>query len=268
MSLFGKKAKVALPPLGSSGLGSPWQQLMSSQIQAQTLSGIGHLANIYYKKLAHPNLMISRNPYGLISVDCSVCGVGELVQPTASLAVSDIDPAVEQAVLKHVKCGVATQTINTETLEKLKKAEPRKILPKVPDHYEPITAWRAWKLSNLRLHALGSNGEWPVKKPIEAICNKKYASIADPAGVNITNHPAPNHNCECGVWAFNSLDNLMSAIQGHYHAAVLGQVSLWGRVIECENGFRAQYAYPKELWLFDNSLEELGYIYGVPVRTA
>ncbi len=64
-----------------------------------------------------------------------------------------------------------------------------------------------------------------------------------------------------------TLDELLGALSG-YTVTVFGQVSLWGRIIETTKGFRAQYAYPKELWLLDNSLEELGFIYGVPVRTA
>ena len=48
---------------------------------------------------------------------------------------------------------------------------------------------------------------------------------------------------------------------------MIGSVDPWGRVIETENGFRAQYAYPKELWLLEDGLEELGWIYGVKIRT-
>lgn len=69
-------------------------------------------------------------------------------------------------------------------------------------------------------------------------------------------------------WAFKELDSLVAALGSKYEdIKVLGQVSLWGRVIETENGYRAQYAYPAELWLFDDSLEELGLVYDVPVRT-
>jgi hypothetical protein len=33
-------------------------------------------------------------------------------------------------------------------------------------------------------------------------------------------------------------------------AAALGRVSLWGRYVEAEAGYRAEYAYPFELFLF------------------
>ena len=49
---------------------------------------------------------------------------------------------------------------------------------------------------------------------------------------------------------------------------VVGTVEIWGRVIECENGFRSEFAYPKELWLLseDDDLSKLSWTYGVPVR--
>jgi len=48
-----------------------------------------------------------------------------------------------------------------------------------------------------------------------------------------------------------------------------GRVALWGRVIECENGCRAQYGYPQELFLISNDKtlgSALANAYGVPVR--
>jgi len=59
----------------------------------------------------------------------------------------------------------------------------------------------------------------------------------------------------------------MHVLQAHdYHdIGVVGTVSLWGKVIETEHGFRAQYAYPKELWL-DEGMLELGWIYKIPIR--
>lgn len=144
--------------------------------------------------------------------------------------------------------------IDEKKLELLKSSEPRKIGKRVPDGIIPITAWRVWGVSNQKLCAIGSQGIWEPKKPMEAICN---------AGGS---HPAPQNDCNCGMWSFKTLDGLVAATKS-YQVKVLGQVSLWGRVIETENGFRAQYAYPKELWLLDSSLEDLGYIYGVPIRS-
>jgi hypothetical protein len=48
----------------------------------------------------------------------------------------------------------------------------------------------------------------------------------------------------------------------------LGRVSLWGRVVARENGFRAQYAYPYELFLIgggDDLARRLRRLYAVDV---
>jgi hypothetical protein len=34
------------------------------------------------------------------------------------------------------------------------------------------------------------------------------------------------------------------------YSSVYGKVALWGRIIEHERGYRAQYAYPLELWVY------------------
>lgn len=149
-----------------------------------------------------------------------------------------------------------TPTLDAAKLDALKVAEPYRVPARVPDMVQCLTGWRGWELSTAgRLEALGSSTAWPARRPMEAGCR---------AGAR---HFAPHWDCQCGVWAFKDLDRLVAAIGPKYRkTCVIGPVSLWGRVIETENGYRAQYAYPSELWLLDSSLEELGLIYDVPVR--
>lgn len=152
-----------------------------------------------------------------------------------------------------------TPAVDAKMLEALKAVEPRRVTAKMPDSLTPITAWRAWALtmegSEYRLKAIGQHSIWLPKKKLEASCAKGG-----------TNHPAPHFSCECGVWCFKTLELLLPALEG-YTVPILGNVSIWGRIIETDKGFRAQYAYPKELWLLDKAHEQLGYIYGVPVRS-
>ena len=66
-------------------------------------------------------------------------------------------------------------------------------------------------------------------------------------------------NCRCGVWGVTDRGNLDTAARTFtvpaYDLAgrppirvdVVGQVALWGRVVETETGWRAQYAYPYDL---------------------
>lgn len=154
--------------------------------------------------------------------------------------------------------GPPAPSINAGKLEALKSAAPFKVQPQMPDMVQVITAWRGWALTGgLRLKALGGNHEWPCREIMQATCSSGGA------------HVAPDWNCNCGVWAFKDVDSLVAAIGGKYRAVkVIGSVSLWGKVIETENGYRAQYAYPSELWLLDDGLEQLSVLYDVPIRKA
>jgi hypothetical protein len=69
---------------------------------------------------------------------------------------------------------------------------------------------------------------------------------------------------------------MYSGLAGAGHGELgraLGEVSLWGRVIECERGFRASLAYPRRLYLPADGLHRRrGRLvddleaYGVPVE--
>ena len=124
-----------------------------------------------------------------------------------------------------------------------------------PDYVHTITAWRGWCVSNSGcLESLGSYSRWTPKVAVKAICT-------------CHSHEAPQMTCNCGYWSFKSHENLVKAISGYASdVEVVGKVEIWGRVIECENGYRSEFAYPSELWLLDEGIESLGHIYGVPIR--
>jgi hypothetical protein len=154
--------------------------------------------------------------------------------------------------------------------------DPPPALLGVPDVVQVITAYRAWRTGRVggqvRLFALGVNVVWEPRQQAEAECklfgplSKRAFSSHEPRR---RDHEAPHFHCQCGIWGFKSLENLLSALGPSYKPSVIGKVSLWGRVIETENGFRAQYAYPEQLWPASDSpsCEEVGLIYGVPART-
>jgi len=60
-------------------------------------------------------------------------------------------------------------------------------------------------------------------------------------------HDAPQANCTCGVYAVKTLDHFRSA--GYERFGIHGEVYLWGKVVEHELGYRAQFAYPKNFVL-------------------
>lgn len=100
---------------------------------------------------------------------------------------------------------------------------------------------------------------WNPYEPMIATCN----------GNIFAHHDAPDEECQCGIYAFDS--------PSHYdlkpNANIWGEVYLWGTVLVCESGYRAQYAYPKTIFVRDVGTElikkfaqNLEKEYGVPVH--
>lgn len=137
---------------------------------------------------------------------------------------------------------------------------------------EPIVGYRVWGFVNYktlsgeheaRLRCVGSHGTWPGYRRMEALCTRAH-------------HDAPQVNCTCGMWSLKERDAVRHYAT-QYMAVVYGEVHLWGRVLRTAIGYRAQYAYPKALYLyrgspyvrddeFDKMLASLSDTYGVPVH--
>lgn len=103
---------------------------------------------------------------------------------------------------------------------------------------EPICAVRTWNLAIIegtpRLIPVGDErSSWPVLRPVRARCARRRR------------HAAPAPECTCGLHGSKGLA-LLRRTRG---PAVLGTVALWGRTIEHELGYRAEFAYPQRLRL-------------------
>src|SRR5690348_794831 len=117
-----------------------------------------------------------------------------------------------------------------------------------PDYISPVIAWRVWQVAKGGIASL--NGQpW---LPGEALA----ASCAAPALVGpLLRGAYPRHGadevpalkCSCGVYAARSVGFLRRMEYARY--GIKGEVYLWGKVVEHENGWRAQFAYPKSLLL-------------------
>ena len=114
---------------------------------------------------------------------------------------------------------------------------------RAPDAIDPIRAWRVWLPSvevdgTVMLCSLteaGGGARWAAGDPLRASC---------PTG----EHEAPRGECTCGLYAHKSWASASLQARG-VSGAVVGEVQLWGRVIEHERGYRAQFARPCALWL-------------------
>ncbi len=68
-------------------------------------------------------------------------------------------------------------------------------------------------------------------------------------GPELAQHPSPVPGCTCGIYASSSLRNLVTSTPSMPAVSAVGTVALWGRVIEHERGWRAEFAYPDRLTL-------------------
>lgn len=125
-------------------------------------------------------------------------------------------------------------------------------------YLEPIVGWRCWRVlpvrtlsegMRYRLCAAGTNGLPKVWEPRAAI-------VAHCAAFD-SRHEAPHRSHECGIYAYAAqaegeamLANMWAWNSGPGTIWAFGRVSLWGRLIEHELGWRAQYAYPYEVAVF------------------
>jgi len=123
---------------------------------------------------------------------------------------------------------------------------------KVPDYFFPLVAYRAWQWDAHGLRSL--NGEpWIAGRPLAAACRTaRVARRVDRAKVMRGVHAAPQMDCTCGIYAAKNLDHLRQT--GYERYGICGEVYLWGSLVECEFGWRAQFAYPKALYLSSNTL--------------
>ncbi len=118
---------------------------------------------------------------------------------------------------------------------------------------EPITGWRLWGLSTnppgapVLLPVGAGLGEWPGRRRFKARCTGDGRFGRRPLADE--QHLSPSFACTCGIYASASLHDLMSSTRALPALSVVGTVSMWGRTIEHERGWRSEYAYPARLTL-------------------
>ena len=104
---------------------------------------------------------------------------------------------------------------------------------------EPIIGWRGWFL---RVSAFGpelvpagaGRGGWPWRAPMTARCAEGRE------------HRSPDPSCGCGLSAFKP-ETAHRSRRSRF--PVIGTVSMWGRIVEHQHGWRAEHAYPDRLRL-------------------
>jgi hypothetical protein len=122
----------------------------------------------------------------------------------------------------------------------------------VPDYISPIAAYRVWQWDTTGLKSLCGE-PWHPGQPLAARCRVYSAgTIVARAEAAHDAHDAPQADCTCGVYASKSLEHLRTT--GYARYGIHGEVYLWGKVVEHERGWRAQLAYPRNLFLSPDAL--------------
>jgi hypothetical protein len=137
---------------------------------------------------------------------------------------------------------------------------------------EAVVGWRAWIVTEtaagLRLGSVLHELAWPVDRPVLATCRRDE----DPFAQALPLHPVPSLACNCGFHAARDPADALSYLRGRDEAGtvcrILGEVALWGHVVETEAGWRASHARPARLYVPDASLASELSAYGVPISSA
>jgi hypothetical protein len=131
------------------------------------------------------------------------------------------------------------------------------LLAAVPDFIEPVEAWRVWRVSmhdyRIVLQSLNADTVWEPGVALAATCATRQRSRRRPWRFEAPSHEAPEVDCTCGIYGLRSPAVARWYLERRavfYNAErVVGRVALWGDVVESESGWRAQRAYPIELFV-------------------
>lgn len=127
---------------------------------------------------------------------------------------------------------------------------------------KPLVGWRAWRSrsesGSARLYAVFSEPEyvegppndegWSEMTPRPWVPGEPFVAHCEKCTT------PPGKACECGIYAYKSLEDAHKMNRRSRGDVVYGEVALWGKVFECDGdrswgivsgGYRAQYASPR-----------------------
>lgn len=142
--------------------------------------------------------------------------------------------------------------------------------------FEPVVAWRAWRIQysyyprpqwyeplwkclvSLNPCVYGYKEDWVEwkEKPMKAKCGRKLTFLERIRIKKQVKHEAPDPLCRCGFYGMKEIEPLLRELdfsllrsQIRDMPLVIGRVEFWGKLIEHKLGYRAQFAWPEEVWI-------------------
>jgi hypothetical protein len=134
---------------------------------------------------------------------------------------------------------------------------------RAPDYPAAIVGWRSWSLvvadDALRLCSPSFTTIW--RPGCETVAACKQRSWTGRVHESFQGHRAPDEICACGIYASRSprpaaaflIDAELAQRRRRSLCSLLGRVRLWGQVVEAEDGWRGERAYPDALYLLEES---------------
>jgi len=127
---------------------------------------------------------------------------------------------------------------------------PEPVIQDIGKGTVPVVGYRDFRFSLSNMSLYSRNGApWPKYAPLRGVCHPGPINPGSKENVVRFRHDAPDDGCSCGIYAFDSLthDDMQTKAQ------IYGEVNLWGTVLLCESGFRAELAYPKRLFVVNEN---------------
>lgn len=116
-----------------------------------------------------------------------------------------------------------------------------------------IRGWRAWRLGVFE----PSGGDAP-EVFLRSCVHDAYWTPREAVSSRCVEHVRPSLLCGCGIYAVKTRAAALEWAQTTARAMpmplVIGEVNLWGRVLQFSSGYRAQHAYPYSLEVLDDVL--------------
>jgi len=118
-----------------------------------------------------------------------------------------------------------------------------------PDYIEPVIGWRVWRTrtsnDGTALVSAFHDHRWPFRQHADAVCHAFKLPWRN-------RHLAPEEGCRCGIYgvaAETFAQGSSSLGPPGVYFPVLGPVAMWGKVVVTRHGWRAEFAYPQQLFV-------------------
>ena len=135
-----------------------------------------------------------------------------------------------------------------------------------------VLGWRAWAVTRtsggVRLTSPLFDHVWLPGEPAVASCLRHEDRFTP----SLAAHDVGSADCGCGFHAARDPADALSYLQGRDAPStlcrVLGEVTIWGDVLQTDAGWRGTLAYPARLYVPDVLLADELATYGVSVSSA